>query len=156
VQAGQPVFAGGLGEVAPENAGADAGATTLGVDVQLRHRGCPEEDGVSEPALERWRAVAGALRGDLEPGLAGRGQHLGHLVRECRVDHGGRVVGHLEVPGGPGHVVGGVTREVDGAPAQPAKLRRARVSRTGSLQGHDISLLGIAAEQPRAAYLRTT
>ena len=67
--------------------------------------------------------MPGALGDDTQAGLLSSGQHVGHLSRVRRVCDRGRVVLNLQVPRRARHVVAGVTRQVNGAAAQPAQGR---------------------------------
>ena len=99
----------------------DPRRTAGGVDAQPGHRRGAQQDGVAEPARERRRAVAGALRRDPQAGRGGGADDPATSWRDGRVGDGRRMVVDLEVPGHPRLVVEGVAGQVDGTSAQPAQ-----------------------------------
>ena len=120
-RAARPRATGPVDDVSPPHTGADPGGTSLGVDVQLGHGRGPQQDRVLEPAGQRRRTVAGALRGDLEADRGRRADHVRDLGRERRVGHGRGPDVDLQVPRHPDLVEGGVAGQVHGAAAQPAQ-----------------------------------
>ena len=121
VPGGEPQPAGPVDDVTPADAGTDPGGTPIGVHLQLRHGRGAEQDGVLEPAGERRRTVAGALRGDLESQRRGRADHVCHLGREGGIDHRRRADIGLQVPRQPDLVERGIAGQVHGTAAQPTQ-----------------------------------
>src|SRR5581483_1244882 len=95
--------------------GLDAGAPLAGVDRDAAHAVGAQQDRACEAPFEVVRVVAGALRGDFEPALAGEVDDLGNVGGALRVgDRGGPLVDR-QVPRQAGLVVAGVARGHDRA-----------------------------------------
>jgi hypothetical protein len=126
VQGDEAVRRGGVHDVLPQDAGADAGDPRPGVDGHAAHPGGLHEDRAAEVA-QRTRVVTRRLGRDPQPRGA-RGAHdLGHLTRVRRVGDGRGALVEGEVEGLAGGVVPIIPGEGDGTAAEITQGSRAGI-----------------------------
>ena len=92
-----PLLGRRLHDLEPQDAGLDASGQVVRVDLHCAHAGRLQQDGVLERP-ERCGVVAGALRGDAKPALAGEVDRRDHVVGGLGVDDRGGPLVDGEVP----------------------------------------------------------
>ena len=151
VGGGQAVLGRRVDDRCPRGAADDAGGARRAVDPYAGELVHPQQQRAREPAVERRRAVAGALRGDPQAEAAGGADERDDLLDGPRHGDGRRALVDREVPGHPGGVVPRGAGEVDASRSgldEGAEVRGPAVQGmgVGGGQGHGVLSLGGARD----------